>query len=244
MNSLFQYIRQDPKEWERLTREAMPLMDFLIPAVAARVDTGTGQGKTQVVRAGESLIEAFDPQELVAVFEEFRGWVRLSSDSGDPYAEGFGELCDPATDAADSEKGEARPAQRHEFRGELSPGPGVRPGEQVRFPQATAVRQQHPDDGFRDDLSMKTAVVNRYPLRRLDLEVIPARRRRYDPPELRRLREPFLQEGPDQNDFALVERSCKFFTVPADLYAYSFQGRLDEIRMLSREIEAGDVGMG
>lgn len=42
-------IRQDPKEWERLTREAMPLMDFLIPAVAARVDTGTGQGKTQVV---------------------------------------------------------------------------------------------------------------------------------------------------------------------------------------------------
>ena len=42
-------IRQDPEEWERLTREAMPLMDFLIPAVAARVDTSTGQGKTQVV---------------------------------------------------------------------------------------------------------------------------------------------------------------------------------------------------
>ena len=42
-------IRQDPEEWERLTREAMPLMEFLIPAVAARVDTSTGSGKTQVV---------------------------------------------------------------------------------------------------------------------------------------------------------------------------------------------------
>ena len=42
-------IREDPEEWERLTREAAPLMDFLIPAVAARLDTSTGQGKTQVV---------------------------------------------------------------------------------------------------------------------------------------------------------------------------------------------------
>ena len=42
-------IRHDRSEWERLTREALPLMDFLIPAVAARLDTSTGQGKTQAV---------------------------------------------------------------------------------------------------------------------------------------------------------------------------------------------------
>ena len=42
-------IRHDRSEWERLTREAIPLMDFLIPAVTSRLDTSTGQGKTQAV---------------------------------------------------------------------------------------------------------------------------------------------------------------------------------------------------
>lgn len=51
-------IRHDSAEWERLTNEAPPLMSYLIPAIAARFDTGTGQGKTQVVEAIYPLIAA------------------------------------------------------------------------------------------------------------------------------------------------------------------------------------------
>ena len=51
-------IRHDPDEWERLTREAPPLMSYLIPAIASRFDTGTGHGKTQVVEAIYPLIAA------------------------------------------------------------------------------------------------------------------------------------------------------------------------------------------
>ena len=53
-------IREDPREWERLTREAVPLMDFLIPAVAARFDTSTGRGKAQVVEALFPIIASTD----------------------------------------------------------------------------------------------------------------------------------------------------------------------------------------
>lgn len=42
-------IRDDHEEWRRLIKEAVPLMDFLIPAVAARIDTDTGFGKQKVV---------------------------------------------------------------------------------------------------------------------------------------------------------------------------------------------------
>ena len=51
-------IRDDPKEWERLTREALPLLDYLIPAVAARFDLGTGQGKAQAAEVLFPLIES------------------------------------------------------------------------------------------------------------------------------------------------------------------------------------------
>ena len=51
-------IRHDPAEWERLTTNAPPLMSFLIPAIASRFDTNTGQGKTQVVEAIYPLIAA------------------------------------------------------------------------------------------------------------------------------------------------------------------------------------------
>ena len=44
-------IRHDSDEWERLTKNAPPLMSYLIPAIASRFDIGTGQGKTQVVEA-------------------------------------------------------------------------------------------------------------------------------------------------------------------------------------------------
>lgn len=51
-------IRHDPKEWERITDEAEPLMDYLIPAIASRFDTSSGQGKTQVVETVFPLIAA------------------------------------------------------------------------------------------------------------------------------------------------------------------------------------------
>lgn len=62
-------IRHDPDEWERLTREAPPLMSYLIPAIASRFDTTTGHGKTQVVEAIFPLIAAtqnpFDQQRYL-----------------------------------------------------------------------------------------------------------------------------------------------------------------------------------
>lgn len=62
-------IRHDPAEWERLTTEAPPLMSYLIPAIAARFDTATGQGKSQVVEAIYPLIAAtqnpFDQQRYM-----------------------------------------------------------------------------------------------------------------------------------------------------------------------------------
>ena len=49
-------IREDRREWERLTEEALPLLEYLIPAVAGRFDTSTGQGKAQVVETLFPLI--------------------------------------------------------------------------------------------------------------------------------------------------------------------------------------------
>ena len=53
-----QLIREDSKEWERLTAEAAPLMDYLIPAVASRFDLTTGHGKAQVAEVILPLIES------------------------------------------------------------------------------------------------------------------------------------------------------------------------------------------
>ena len=62
-------IRYDPTEWERLTKNAPPLMSYLIPAIASRFDTSTGQGKSQVVEAIFPLIAAtqnsFDQQRYL-----------------------------------------------------------------------------------------------------------------------------------------------------------------------------------
>ena len=62
-------IRHDPTEWERLTKNAPPLMSYLIPAIASRFDTSTGQGKSQVVEAIFPLIavtqNSFDQQRYL-----------------------------------------------------------------------------------------------------------------------------------------------------------------------------------
>ena len=44
-------IRRNPKEWERVTREAVPFMDFLIPAMARRHDDSTPEGKAKAAEA-------------------------------------------------------------------------------------------------------------------------------------------------------------------------------------------------
>ena len=49
-------IREDPKEWERLTQEAVPFIDFLIPAMASRYDLSSPSGKAQAAEALGALI--------------------------------------------------------------------------------------------------------------------------------------------------------------------------------------------
>ncbi|MDA1349045.1 MAG: DNA primase, partial [Chloroflexi bacterium] len=56
-------IRNDASEWERLTSEAVPLLDYLIPALASRFDVSTGQGKAQALEALAPLIAAAEPME-------------------------------------------------------------------------------------------------------------------------------------------------------------------------------------
>ena len=53
-------IREDRREWERLTEEALPLLEYLIPAVAGRFDTSTGHGKAQVVETLFPLIASVE----------------------------------------------------------------------------------------------------------------------------------------------------------------------------------------
>jgi DNA primase len=51
-------VRRDPKEWERRIAEAVPLMDYLIPTVAARYDLATDDGKAQAVAVLAPLVTA------------------------------------------------------------------------------------------------------------------------------------------------------------------------------------------
>ena len=57
-------ILEDPARWERLTREAVPLMEFLFKALSARFDLSTAQGKAQVAEMLFPLVAATpDPFE-------------------------------------------------------------------------------------------------------------------------------------------------------------------------------------
>ena len=62
-------IRRDQREWERLTEEALPLLEYMIPAVASRFDIATGNGKTQAVETLFPLIasveDAFDQERYL-----------------------------------------------------------------------------------------------------------------------------------------------------------------------------------
>jgi DNA primase len=70
-------IRHDSGEWERLTENAVPLMEYLIPAIASRFDISTGQGKSQVVETVFPLIAAAEN-----VFDQDRYLNRLAETLG------------------------------------------------------------------------------------------------------------------------------------------------------------------
>ena len=53
-----QLIRNDRQEWDRLTGDPTPLLDYLIPVVASRFDLASGPGKTQAVEALFPVIAA------------------------------------------------------------------------------------------------------------------------------------------------------------------------------------------
>ena len=78
-------IREAPDEWERLTREATPLMDYLIAAVAARFDLSAGTGKAQAAEALAPLIASASfveqdhyTRKLAAVLDVSEDAVRAS----------------------------------------------------------------------------------------------------------------------------------------------------------------------
>ena len=53
-----QVILEDPTEWEGLTTNALPLMEFLFEALSARIDLATAQGKAQMAELLFPLVAA------------------------------------------------------------------------------------------------------------------------------------------------------------------------------------------
>ena len=51
-------IRQDPGEWERLIKDAVPYMDFALPAFASKYDLSSDLGKAQAAEALLPLVTA------------------------------------------------------------------------------------------------------------------------------------------------------------------------------------------
>ncbi len=74
-------IREDSAEWERLTGEAAPLMDYLIPALASRFDLTTVQGKSQVVEALSPMLSSIDPLEQDHYMRMLAGSLDVTEDA-------------------------------------------------------------------------------------------------------------------------------------------------------------------
>ncbi len=69
-------IRDDETEWRRLTKEALPLIDYLIPVVSSRFDLETGYGKSQAVEALLPLIQSanfFDQESYLTKLSDVLG---------------------------------------------------------------------------------------------------------------------------------------------------------------------------
>lgn len=97
-------IREDPKEWERLTEEAVPFVDFLIPALASRYDLSTPQGKAEAAEALGPLITSTG--NAIEQEEHFR---RLA------------EALDVSREALEASMGGPRPASGGYSRGGRQP---------------------------------------------------------------------------------------------------------------------------
>ena len=74
-------IRESPDEWERLTREAVPLMDYLIPAVASRFDLSSTEGKSQVVQTLAPFIVGADFVEQEPYLRKLAQAIDVSEDA-------------------------------------------------------------------------------------------------------------------------------------------------------------------
>ena len=53
-------IREDPAQWDQLTREALPLLDYMIPNISSGFDLTADSGRVQVVNIIWPLIRSLD----------------------------------------------------------------------------------------------------------------------------------------------------------------------------------------
>ena len=95
-------IREDAQEWERLLREAKPLLDYYIEMVASRFDLETGEGKAQAV-------EVLAPMVVSADFVEQEPYMRQVA-----KALGVSEEALKATIGRPRAGGKARGTRRHQ----------------------------------------------------------------------------------------------------------------------------------
>ena len=114
-------IREAPDEWERLTKEATPLMEYLIAAVAARFDVSTGQGKA---RAAEALAPLIASASFVEQDHYTRKLAAVLEVSEDAVRGSIGGLA----------RGGERRGQRR-ARAEVVPGTEVNPAPIVDNPE-------------------------------------------------------------------------------------------------------------
>ncbi len=112
-------IRRDPLEWERLTDGALPLLEYMIPAVASRFDTSTGHGKTQAVETLFPLIasiqDAFDQERYLSTLAQTLDVsdAALRASIG-RLSDGAASQSTPRREASVSPDASARPLSRDE----------------------------------------------------------------------------------------------------------------------------------
>ena len=77
-----QLIRDDPERWKRLTAEAVPFMDFALPAFAADYDLSSPRGKAQAAEALGPLVASMaNPVEQEHYFRKLASVLGVSTDA-------------------------------------------------------------------------------------------------------------------------------------------------------------------
>ena len=75
-------IRQDPQEWDGLVQEAVPFMDFVIPAIASRYDLSSATGRAQAADAlGPFIISIGKPIEQEHYFQKLADALGVSREA-------------------------------------------------------------------------------------------------------------------------------------------------------------------